>query len=115
MLPGYNSGKKKEHKDKLFGSGDRPVEWHAKGRWPKSSRPPTKVCLPCVSKEGNLWDVPRILLGCPGLFGGVQKVCAKKVRAHFSFTKGKGPTVPLTSQSPDLPLPHGLAPSETMV
>ena len=33
-------------------------------------------------------------LGCPGIFvgmsrtpGGVQKVCAKKVRAHFSFPK----------------------------
>ena len=24
-------------------------------------------------------------LGCPGNFAGVQKVCAKKVRAHFSF------------------------------
>ena len=36
--------------------------------------------------------------GCPGNFagmsrtpGGVQKVCAKKLRAHFSFPINKGP------------------------
>ena len=36
-------------------------------------------------------------LGCPGNFagmsrtpGGVQKVCAKKVRAHFSFPSNRG-------------------------
>ena len=59
----------------------------AKGWWLKSSCSPSKVCLPWVSEERNL--------GCPGNFagmsrtparaGGVQKVCAKKVRAHFSF------------------------------
>ena len=40
--------------------------FHAKGWWPKTSCPPSKVCLPWVSKRG-IWDVPRILPGCPGL------------------------------------------------
>ena len=43
-----------------------------------------KVCLPWVWKRG-IWDVPGILLGCPRTLGGVRKVRAKKVRAHFSF------------------------------
>ena len=40
--PRIVSDKKKEHKDEVFGSGDRPVGWgvfHAKGWWPKSSLP----------------------------------------------------------------------------
>ena len=48
-----------------FGSGDRPVGWGSstqKGWWPKSSCPPSRVCLPCV-----------------------QKVSAKNIRATFSF------------------------------
>ena len=55
--------------------------FHAKGWESKSSRPPSKVCLPWVSKGGT-WD--------PGNFarmsqtpGCVQKVCAKNVCAHF--------------------------------
>ena len=39
--------------------------FHAKGWWPKSSCPPLKVCLPWVRQRG-IWDVPRILPGCPG-------------------------------------------------
>ena len=59
--------------------------FHAMGWWPKSSCPPSKVCLPWVSKRG-IWDVPGILPGCFfRTLGGVQKVCAKKGRAHFSF------------------------------
>ena len=62
--------------------------FHAKGWWPKSSCPPSKVCLPWVSKRG-IWDVPGILPGCPGPLGVFKKVRAKKVRAHFSFPKKK--------------------------
>ena len=39
--------------------------FHAKRWWPKSSCPPSKVCLPWVSKRG-IRDVPGILPGCPG-------------------------------------------------
>ena len=60
--------------------------FHSKGWWPKTSCPPSKVCLPWVFEGRNL--------GCPGIFvgmsrtlGGVQKVCTKKVRTHFSFPK----------------------------
>ena len=42
--------------------------FHAKGRWPKSSCSPSKVCLPWVSKRG-IWDVLGILPGCPGPLG----------------------------------------------
>ena len=38
--------------------------FHSKGWWPKTSCPPSKVCLPWVSKRG-IWDVPGIL---PGVF-----------------------------------------------
>ena len=58
--------------------------FHEKGWWSKTSCSPSKLRLPWVSKRG-IWDVPEILPGCPGKIGGVQKVCAKKVRAHFSF------------------------------
>ena len=63
--------------------------FRAKGWWPKSSCPPSRVCLPSswVSKRGIL-DVPGILPGCPGPLQGVfKKFCAKKVRAHFLFPK----------------------------
>ena len=43
------------------------------------------LCLPWVSKRG-IWDIPGILPGCPGPLG-VLKVCAEKVRAHFSFPR----------------------------
>ena len=51
--------------------------FHAKGWWPKSSCPPSKVCLPWVSKRG-IWDVPRILPGCPGPLGVFKKFVQKK-------------------------------------
>ena len=57
--------------------------FHSKGWWPKTLCPPSKLCLPWVSKRG-IWDVPGILPGSRTP-GGVQKVCAKKLRAHFSF------------------------------
>ena len=56
--------------------------FHAKGWGSKTSRPPSKVCLPWVSKRG-IWDIPKILPGCPGPLGVVQKVCAKKVVLIF--------------------------------
>ena len=49
----------------------------AKGWWPKSSCPPSKVCLPWVSKRG-IWDVPGILPGCPGPPGVFKKFVQKK-------------------------------------
>ena len=49
------------------------------GWWPKSSCRPSKVCLPWVLKRG-VWDVPRILPGCPRPLGVFPKACA-----HFSF------------------------------
>ena len=51
--------------------------FHAKGWWPKSSCSPSKVCLPWVSKRG-IWDVPGILVGCPGRLGVFKKFVQKK-------------------------------------
>ena len=53
--------------------------FHAKGWGSKSSRPPSKVCFPWVSREGS-WDILGVLPGCPG-----PSLC-KKVLAHFSFS-----------------------------
>ena len=85
------SGKKKEHKDKLFGSGDRPVGWGSSTR-----RGGGRNFVPALESLSSLGFEERNL-GCPGNFAGmsrtplgVQKVCAKKLRAHFSFpTKEK--------------------------
>ena len=52
---------------------------HMKGWWPKSSCPPSKFCLPWVSKRG-IWDVPGILPGCPSISG--------KKKAHKRFCPG---------------------------
>ena len=51
--------------------------FRAKGWWPKSSCPPSKVCLPWASKRG-LWDVPGILPGCPRPLGLFKKFVQKK-------------------------------------
>ena len=48
--------------------------FHAKGWGSSSSCPPSKVCLPWVSKGGT-WDVPGILLGCPDPCG-----CSRSLR-----------------------------------
>ena len=56
--------------------------FHAKGWWPKSLCPPSKVCLPWALKRG-IWVIPKILPGCPGLLGGVQKARAKKFVLMF--------------------------------
>ena len=56
------------------------------GWWPKSSRPPSKVCLPCVSKRG-IWDVPGILPGCPGPLGVFEKFVQKKFARIFRCLK----------------------------
>ena len=50
--------------------------FHSKGWWPKTSCPPSKVCLPWVSKRG-IWDVPGILPGCPGPLGVFKKFVQK--------------------------------------
>ena len=61
--------------------------FHAKGWWPKSSCPPSKVCFPWVSKRG-IWDVPGILPGCPGPLGVTKKFVQKKfVRIFRSLPK----------------------------
>ena len=56
--------------------------FHAKGWWPKSSCPPSKVCLPWFLKRG-IWDVPGILPGCPGPLGGFKKFVQKKFVCIF--------------------------------
>ena len=56
--------------------------FHSKGWWPKTSWPPSKVCLPCVSTRG-IWDVPGILPGCPGLRGVFKKFVQKNFVRTF--------------------------------
>ena len=56
--------------------------FHAKGWWPKSSCPPSKVCLPWFSRRG-IWDVPGILAGCPGPLGVFRKLVQKKFMRIF--------------------------------
>ena len=60
--------------------------FHAKGWWPKKFVPSLESLCSLGFEERNL--------GCRGNFAGmsrtpgdVQKVCAKKVRAHFSFPR----------------------------
>ena len=50
--------------------------FHAKGRWSKSSCPPSKVCLPWVWKEGTCWDVPDP-------WGCSKSLCKKSSCAFF--------------------------------
>ena len=81
--------------------------FHAKGWWPKSSCPPSKVCLPWVSKRG-ISDVPGILPGCPGSLGVFQKFVQKKFVRIFrslfmlgsrAFLAGSLKTTSLTENS----------------
>ena len=51
--------------------------------WPKSSCPPSKVCLPWVLK-GGIWDVLGILPGCPGPLQMFKKFVQKSVCAKES-------------------------------
>ena len=85
------SGKKKRAQRLTFGVRRPPggVEvFHAKGWWPKSSCPPSKVCLPWVSKRGA-WDVPRSLPGCPGPLRVFKKFMLKMFVCIFrSLNKG---------------------------
>ena len=48
----------------------------------KSSCPPSKVCLPWVSKRG-IRDVPGILPGCPGPLRVFKKLVQKSLCAFF--------------------------------
>ena len=66
--------------------------FHAKGWWPKSSCPPSKVCLPWVSKRG-IWDVPGILPGCPGPLGVFKKFVRKKSSCAFFSFPIEGPEI----------------------
>ena len=50
--------------------------FHAKGWWPKTSCPPSKLCFPWVSKRG-IRDVPGILPGCPGPLAVFKKFVQK--------------------------------------
>ena len=81
LLPGY---RKKSTKIITFWVRRPPGGvgvFHAKGWWPKTScslsLSLSKACLPWVSKRG-IWDVPGILLGCPGPLGVFQKFVLKK-------------------------------------
>ena len=61
--------------------------FHPEGWWPKTSCPPSKVCLPWVSKRG-IWDVPGILPGCPGPLLVLKKFVQKNfVRIFRSLLK----------------------------
>ena len=66
--------------------------FHSKGWWPKTSCPPSKVCLPWVSK-GGIWDVPGFLSGCPGPLGVFKKFEQKKFVRIFRSLKCE-PTPP---------------------
>ena len=61
--------------------------FHGKGWWSKSSCPPSKVCLPWVWKRGT-WDVPGILLGCPGCLGVFKKFVQRKFVCIFRSLNG---------------------------
>ena len=56
--------------------------FHAKGWWPKSSGPPSKVCLPWVSK-GGICDVLEFLPGCSGPLAVFKKFVQKKMCSFF--------------------------------
>ena len=61
--------------------------FHAEGWWPKTSCPPSKVCLPWVSKRG-IWDVPGFLPGCPGPLALFKKFVPKNfVRVFRSLNE----------------------------
>ena len=51
----------------------------------KSRALPRKFVFLGFRREESGMSRPGILLGCPGTPGGVQKVCGKQVRAHFSL------------------------------
>ena len=59
---------------------------------------PSKVCLPWVSKRG-IWDVPRILPGCPRPLGVFKNFVQKKVSRKKSQHKEEvfGTDIPRTS------------------
>ena len=56
--------------------------FHAKGWSPKSSCPPSKVCLPWVSK-GGIWDVLGFLPGHPGPWRCSKSLCERSSCAFF--------------------------------
>ena len=63
--------------------------FHAKGWWPKTSCPPSKLCLPWVSKRG-IRDVPGILPGCPGPLAVFKKFVQKNFVRIFRSLVGVG-------------------------
>ena len=80
------SGKKKEHKIKFLGPDT--ARWG--GGLPREgvvaeSFVPSVESLSSLGFEGRSLGCPEILAGMSRTPGGVQKVCAKKVRAHFSL------------------------------
>ena len=56
--------------------------FHPKGWWPRSSCPPSKVCLPWASKRG-VWDVPEFCQDVPDLWGCSKSLCKKKFARIF--------------------------------
>ena len=66
-VPVFFQARKKSTKINLLGPETAHlggVFFRAKGWWPKSSCPPSRACLPWVSKRG-IRDVPGILPGFP--------------------------------------------------
>ena len=80
----FISGKKKSTKINFLGpetarwGGGLPRE----GVVAESSCPPSKVCLPWVSKR-SIWDVTGILPGCPGPVGVFKKLVQTKFVCIF--------------------------------
>ena len=88
LMPEKNQARKKSTKTNFLGA--ETARWG--GGLPRKGLVAEKF-VPSLESLSSLGFEERDL-GCPGNFagmsrisGGVQKVCAKKVRAHFSFLK----------------------------
>ena len=102
------AGKKKEHKAFLF-LGPETARWG--GGLPREGVVAENF-VPALETLSSLGFEERNP-GCPGNFagmsrtpGGVQKVCAKKLRAHFSFPKWKRKSRTLSGQNARLKIGH---------
>ena len=79
--------------------------FHAKGWWPKTSCPPSKLCFPWVSKRG-IRDVPGILPGCPGPLAVFKKFVQKNFVCIFRSLKKQQINPPRDSANSGSPMRH---------
>ena len=81
MMPIVGNVQARKKSTKINFLGPETARWggvfHAKGWGSKTSCPPSKLCLPWVSKRG-IWDIPGMLPGCPGPLGVFKKFVQKK-------------------------------------